>query len=91
MIIYMQKIRTLSDFKICKFFVFQAIYIGGIVLLSMSLQENYLETWYQTYGIEKYDCKGNEVVADTFWCKWMGQLTGSKLAMWEFFQNSSIQ
>jgi len=54
-----------------------AIYIGGIVLLSMSLQENYLETWYQTYGIEKYDCKGNEVVADTFWCKWMGQLTGT--------------
>ena len=54
----------------------------------MSLQENYLETWYQTYAIEKYDCKGNEVVADTFWCKWMGQLTGSKLSIWEFFQNS---
>ena len=32
----------------------------------MSLQENYLETWYQTYAIEKYDCKGNEVVADKF-------------------------
>ena len=50
----------------------------------MSLQEKYLETWYQTYAIEEYDCKGNEVVADTFWCKWMGQLTGSKQPTWEF-------
>ena len=62
----MQQISTRPYFKTCDF-VFQAIYIGGIVLLSMSLQENYLETWYQTYAIEKYDCKGNEVVADKFW------------------------
>jgi len=51
-----------------------AIYIGGIVLLSMSLKEKYLEDWYKEYAIEKYACDKNEVVKETFWCKAMGQL-----------------
>jgi len=51
-----------------------AIYIGGIVLLSLSLKENYLENWYNEYAIEKFDCKSDEVVAETFWCNWMVQL-----------------
>jgi len=50
-----------------------AIYIGGIVLLSMSLEENYLEDWYKK-GYDLYACYDNEVVKDTFWCNWMKQL-----------------
>jgi len=50
-----------------------AIYIAGIVLLSISLDENYLEKWY-TKGYTEYACFKNEVVKDTFWCKWMADL-----------------
>jgi len=57
-----------------------AIYIGGIVLLSLSLDKNFngkgLEEWYKE-GYDKYACIENETVKDTFWCNWMKQLQGA--------------
>lgn len=59
-----------------------AIYIGGIVLLSMSLEENYLKKWYQD-GYDMYACYDNEVVKDSFWCNWMKQLLGDTIRDWQ--------
>jgi len=50
-----------------------AIYIGGIVLLSLSLEEKFLEEKYKE-GYDAYKCYANEVIKDTFWCNWMKQL-----------------